>query len=151
MLQNLGPNYTFYARKLPFQNCVKEEYQNILKQKITSCCSAIREIVFRAKLFVNWYLLKTPNESVFDGIFRQQFGYPVCQLVNNREPKNTKLLPQFFLQEWDNFKTENPNATFNEDSIGGASQCITEACKELATTYENAVVERLENILRRFL
>ncbi|KAI8047943.1 uncharacterized protein B0P05DRAFT_576127 [Gilbertella persicaria] len=51
----------------------------------------------------------------------------------------------------DNFKAGNPNATFNEDLFGGASQCITEACKKLATAYENAVVERIENILRRFL
>lgn len=151
MLQNLGPDYTVYVRKLPFQNCVKEEYQNILKQKIISCCSAVREIVLRVKLFVNWYLLKTPTESAPEGIFRQQFWYPVCQMVGNRKPTNTKLLPEIFLQEWDNFKAGNPDVTFNGDLIGGSSQCITEACKELATTYENPVVEIFEDILKRFL
>ncbi|KAI8643373.1 hypothetical protein BD408DRAFT_464615 [Parasitella parasitica] len=49
------------------------------------------------------------------------------------------------------FKTGNPTFAHTVTRIPGASQCISEACIEIATSYNNAIVENFEKRLMYFL
>ncbi|KAI9032495.1 hypothetical protein CLU79DRAFT_784185 [Phycomyces nitens] len=114
---NLGDNYKAYARKLGFDNCVSDTYHTKLKSSVIKACSTVRYLVFRAKLFVNYYVLE--NHTLIGApkvIFSQNFWYSIIQM----------LLP-------------------------GISQCVAEACTELATLYINNSVENFENHLLYFL
>ncbi|KAI9004296.1 hypothetical protein CLU79DRAFT_825176, partial [Phycomyces nitens] len=117
---NLGDNYKAFTRKLPFNNCVVNTYKASLKSSIVTACTHLRHLIFRAQIFVNHYIIKSPDLTVPKGVFKQQFWYTIIQMYLVR------LLP-------------------------GISQCINEACKELATSYTNTIVEGFEQKLLYFL
>ncbi|KAI7903269.1 uncharacterized protein BX663DRAFT_433818, partial [Cokeromyces recurvatus] len=132
--------------------CIKEEYKGVLKEKkIITCCNSIRQLIYRAKLFVNYYILQNLNEPAPRFIFKQQVWYTICQLVNNKRPTSSTVVSPNLLQQWDNFKRENPKACHAVALISGASQCLAEACTEVATSYQNAIVETFENRLIYYL
>ncbi|GAA5816932.1 hypothetical protein MFLAVUS_010467 [Mucor flavus] len=133
---NLGDNYEAYTRKLGFDNCVSDTYHTKLQSNVIKACSTVRHLVFRAKLFVNYYVLE--NHALIGApkvIFSQNFWYSIIQMVNGKRPINSVSLPQQLLSSFDQFK----------------SQCVTEACTELATSYTNNIVENFENHLLYFL
>ena len=88
MNRNLGTNFQTFTRKVPFDDCVKDDYKGVLKNKIMSTCEAIRQIVFRAQLFVNYYVVLHSDEIITASLYQQSFWYSVCQLVNNRRVTN---------------------------------------------------------------
>jgi hypothetical protein len=48
-------------------------------------CRDIKQIIARgAKLFVDFYTSHHPNEAAADAIFKHQFVYTVCQMVNGQ-------------------------------------------------------------------
>ncbi|KAI9483863.1 MAG: hypothetical protein EXX96DRAFT_477245, partial [Benjaminiella poitrasii] len=79
------------------------------------------------------------------------FWYTVCQLVNNRRPTNSRHLPENFLEVWDEFRRQYPQALYQTRLVSGASQCLAEACTELSTSYTNAIVEHFEKKLIYYL
>ncbi|KAI8355585.1 hypothetical protein BD560DRAFT_426660 [Blakeslea trispora] len=69
---NLEDNYKAYTRKLGFDNCMPYETEN-----------KSRRLVFRAELFVNYYVLE--NHILIDApkvIFSQNFWYSIIQMAN---------------------------------------------------------------------
>ncbi|KAI9018615.1 hypothetical protein CLU79DRAFT_795567 [Phycomyces nitens] len=125
---NLGDKYKAYTRKLGFDNCVLDTYHTKLKSSVIKACSTVRHLVFRAKLFVNYYVLeKHALIGAPKAIFTQNFWYRIIQMRQHKSILYTeKLLP-------------------------GISQCLTEACTELATSYTNNIVENFKNHLLYFL
>ncbi|KAI8997611.1 hypothetical protein BDB01DRAFT_893114 [Pilobolus umbonatus] len=114
---NLRDNYKAYTRKLRFDNCVSNTYHTKLKSNVIKACSSVRHLVFRAKLFVNYYVLENHNLiGAPKVIFSQNFWYSIIQML-----------------------------------LLGISECVAEACKELATSYTNNIVENFENHLLYFL
>ncbi|KAI8090710.1 hypothetical protein BDF21DRAFT_483612, partial [Thamnidium elegans] len=126
--------------RLPHNSCVKEKYKSILTTKIITTYRGIRHIIFHAKIFVSFYILQHQNESVPPGIFKRQFWNTICQLVNDRIPTSNAPFPQNLLSTWDQFKNENPSVTL----LAGASDCLVEACAEIATSYTNSISETFE-------
>ncbi|KAL0079040.1 hypothetical protein J3Q64DRAFT_1871127 [Phycomyces blakesleeanus] len=104
-----------------------------------------------AKLFVNYYLLQISNEPAPGFIFKQQFLYIICQLVNNRRPISDTLMTQTLLQQWNDFKRETPKVCYGIALIGEASQCLAHAFTEVATSYQNEIVEKFANKLICYL
>ncbi|GAA5807059.1 hypothetical protein MFLAVUS_000409 [Mucor flavus] len=149
---NLGDNYKAYTRKLGFDNCVSDTYHTKLQSSVIKACSTVRHLVFRAKLFVNYYVLE--NHALIGApkvIFSQNFRYSIIQMVNGKRPTNSVSLPQQLLSSFDQFKRQHRSILYTEKLLPGISQCVTEACTELATSYTNNIVENFENHLLYFL
>ncbi|KAI8987530.1 hypothetical protein BDF20DRAFT_850760 [Mycotypha africana] len=53
----LGEGSTVFTRKLPLTSAVKPAFREQFQEKVISCCSDIRRIVFSSQLFVNSYLI----------------------------------------------------------------------------------------------
>lgn len=148
--QSLGTNYEAFTRKLPFDRCIKKEYCHI-KSSITETCAAVREIIFRAKVFINYYVLLNPTGQVASSIFKKNFWYSICQMINGQRITNQRDIPADLITTWDSFRTRHRNASVNITLLPGASQCISEACTEIETLYRNIIVETFEQKLLSFL
>ena len=140
------------TRKLGFDNCVSDTYHTKLQSSVIKACSTVRHLVFRATLFVNYYVLE--NHALTGApkvIFSQNFWYSIIQMLNGKRPTNSASLPQQLLNSSDQFKRQHRSFLYTEKLLPGISQCVTEACKELATSYTNNIVENFENHLLYFL
>ncbi|KAI8971765.1 hypothetical protein BDF20DRAFT_948019 [Mycotypha africana] len=77
----LGEGSTVFTRKLPLTSAVKPAFREQFQEKIISCCSDIRRIVFSSQLFVN--SKKDSKEANKDrsipDVFCQQFWYSVVK------------------------------------------------------------------------
>jgi hypothetical protein len=59
----LGNNYGRFTRKLYLRSVIRPEYENILVPKIIALSSLIRNVIYRAQLFVNLYLVQDQESS----------------------------------------------------------------------------------------
>ncbi|PHZ15995.1 uncharacterized protein RHIMIDRAFT_264747 [Rhizopus microsporus ATCC 52813] len=134
LARNLGFPYIAFTRKLLLDSIDKSDYKEILKNKIIVSSRDIHNIL----LFVK------SHDSIPYAIYTQQYWHSVCQLINGKKITNSASTPSNLISYWDAFKDTNPNAV-------GASQCLTEACKELETCYNNHIVENFEQQLLYFL
>jgi hypothetical protein len=64
MNQNLKTGFQSFTRKLPFDTCVKERYRSVLKDRILSASEDIRQLLFRAQMFVNYFIILHLNENI---------------------------------------------------------------------------------------
>lgn len=83
---SLGDNYKAYTRRLAFDNCVSETNHTRLKSSVIKACSTVRYLVFKAKLFVSYYILNKLNIVVPKFMFSQNFWYTAIQVVNEQDP-----------------------------------------------------------------
>ncbi|KAG2191249.1 hypothetical protein INT46_011508 [Mucor plumbeus] len=103
MNQNLGTGFQSFTRKVPFDTCVKERYRSVLKDRILSASEDVRQLLFRAQMFVNYFIILHSNENISGCNYRQFFWYSICQLVNNRRVKNSNVIPPGMLDDRNNF------------------------------------------------
>lgn len=81
----------------------------------------------------------------------KNFWYSICQLVNGQRITNQSGIPAGLITAWDDLRSRHPNAQLQISLLPGASQCISEACTEIETLYNNNVVETFEMKLEKFL
>ncbi|KAL0074435.1 hypothetical protein J3Q64DRAFT_1617247, partial [Phycomyces blakesleeanus] len=121
---NLGQGYQAFTRKLPLDNYVHQQYINRLKPPIIFASRNTKEIVFRSKIFVNYYIKfrsqQLQNNNIPHCILTQQSRYYVCQMVSAKR-------------------------------VTGTLQCIAEVCTELSTSYQNNIAENFEARLVKYL
>jgi hypothetical protein len=149
----LGPNYKAYTRKLPFDQCVQSTYQTTLKSKIVSACEDVRNIVVRSQLFVNFYILSLTrlDSPIPHKIYEQNFWYSISQLIRNQRVTNGISLQHGLLDYWNSFKKSYPTIIYDKKLASGVSNCISEASKQLQTTYTNSVVELFESRICKYI
>jgi hypothetical protein len=148
---NLGSQYQAFTRKLPFATVVNDQYKALLRSKVVSTSRDLRHIILRAICFTNYYCLKGGHSSISACIFKQQYWYSVCQLVHDVRITNSSGVPSNLVQTWNTFRASHPSIVYKEKLENGASQCLTEACKEVATSYINNIVETFEARLVKYL
>ncbi|CAO3662747.1 unnamed protein product [Rhizopus microsporus] len=152
--KNLGQKYQPFTRKLPMDKCVADQCVNTLKPIIISACRDVRNIVFRAQIFVNYYITLRSQQELDNDIphciFRQQFWYSVCQLVNAKRVTASIDMPPNMMAAWNVFQSQYSSIVYHQQIAGGTSQCLAEACTELATSYHNSMVEHFESRLLFF-
>ncbi|KAI8372991.1 uncharacterized protein BYT42DRAFT_519170, partial [Radiomyces spectabilis] len=76
--QRLMGNHSTTCRKIKLSTILRPQYQTLMLQKITRTCEDLRNIVIRAQLFMNYYILTT--ETVHKKAFTQDCFYCVAQL-----------------------------------------------------------------------
>lgn len=150
LLTNLGENYQAFNRKAPFDTLVKQEFKTNLRNKILESSRYIRQIMIRAMMFTNFYMINDVDDAT-NSIFQQNYWYSVCQLVNGRKVTNGKMTPPAMMTKWTSFKNTYANAVYNPNLPTGASSCLSSACVEAATIYTNHIVENFEIRLLKFL
>lgn len=154
-LKNLGQGYQAFTRKLPLTTCVKAHHVRSLQSKIVTASRDVRSIIYRAQIFTNYYIMllseQPYNNDTPHSIFRQQFWYSVCQLVNSRRVTTSTNLPPNMITVWNVFKSSYNSIVYDQTLSSGTSQCLSEACTELATNYQNNIVEHFESRLTYFL
>ena len=151
MNQNLGTGFQSFTRKLPFDACVKERYRSVLKNRILSASEDVRQLLFRAQIFVNYYIILHSNENMPGCIYRQPFWYSICQLVNNKRVTNSNVIPPGMLDDWNNFRIQHPTILYKVNLASGNSQCLSKACLQVSITYLNAIVETFEQRVMSYL
>lgn len=149
--ENLGDNYQAFTRRIPLDNCVFDEYRDTFKERIIEACSDVRYLVFKAKTFVNHYILENSAFVAPKNLFKQNFWYTVTKLVNEKTIKDTSTLPDGLMEAYSRFKANHPSFVRSKTLLPGVSQCITEACTEIATSYLNNIVENFEQRLLYYL
>ncbi|KAG2191846.1 hypothetical protein INT46_010558 [Mucor plumbeus] len=115
MNQNLGTGFQSFTRKFPFDTCVKERYRSVLKDRILSASEDVRQLLFRAQMFANYFIILHSNKNIPGCIYQQPFWYSICQLVNNRRITNSKVLPPGMLDGCNNFKRQYPTILYKVD------------------------------------
>ncbi|KAI8984077.1 hypothetical protein BDF20DRAFT_857784 [Mycotypha africana] len=130
----LGEGSTVFTRKLPLTSAVKPAFREQFQEKVISCCSDIRRIVFSSQLFVNSYLIyyqenrrnankgdkkdtdKNSNKGSKEAnkdrsipdVFCQQFWYSVGQLVTGKQVTHKTALSEDIKQYYTDFKAKFP-------------------------------------------
>ena len=147
----MGPNYQAFTRKLPLKTIINEQYQELLRQKVIATSKSLREIVFRAMCFINHFCISGDHKAVPHFIFDKNFWYSLCQLVNGRKITNSKNTSDKLMEAWDACRAAFPNMVYKAELPPGASNCLSEACTELQTSYRNHIVENFEGRLIKYL
>lgn len=79
--ENLGVEYRAFTRKIPFDNIVEEEHARFLKPAILSASNDLRNMIFRAQIFVNYYIILFSHEmegiDIPYCIFERNFWYSI--------------------------------------------------------------------------
>jgi hypothetical protein len=151
MNQNSGTGFQSFTRKLPLDTYVKERYRSVLKDRILSASEDVRQLLFRAQMFVNYFIILHSNENIPGCNYRQSFWYSICQLVNNKRAKNSNVIPPGMLDDWNNFRRQYPAILYKVDLASGNTQCLSEACFQVLVTYLNAVAETFEQRVMSYL
>lgn len=80
----LGSQTEEFTRVVGYDSVVRNQYHDVLHDKIVELCAVIREIVIRAQVFVNGYIIDHAEHVISSYLYFQQFWYSVCQLVIGR-------------------------------------------------------------------
>ena len=147
----MGGKPISFTRKIKLQTILRPEYQSVILEKVKRVCNHIRNIVIRAQLFVNYYII-THSENVVDKkVFSQNFWYCITQLVLKKKPTNIKVLPGDLKACWESFSARYSSIKYDMAPVSGYSHCLSAACVELATTYTNAIVECFESRVKSYM
>ncbi|KAI8079100.1 uncharacterized protein B0P05DRAFT_637594 [Gilbertella persicaria] len=148
LLERAFPNYhQRYTTSLTLKSFLRhkqedpnrlERYQNIIVRQSTF----LRAVIYRAQMFVNYYLLVHSNsvEHIFKYIFNQLF----CNInIHQLQDYYPSLL---YLEAISNRlqDLENVNMLLQKGDLVGYDQIVSSACESLVTAYSNFYVENYE-------
>lgn len=130
-----------------------ERFQETIKRM----SSFLRNVVYRAQLFINYYILsKSSNPQGLDKcIFEKNFWYRVCRVVyqtitidelQSFYPQLSQL-KEAFLELQD---LENVNLLLQENGPVGFGQVVSSACDTIATSYNSFYVENYETYIANY-
>ncbi|CAO3668539.1 unnamed protein product [Rhizopus microsporus] len=143
-----GGEYEVYARKVYLKSILREEHAPLI-QRIATLPDFIRNVTFRAQLFVNYLSVENKEKLNHNHLKSQNFWYAVCQLVMGEKVTNKDYVDNFVVLAFDDFKTAFGSIIYDRkrNCITGHSDSLSAACVTLATTYLNHIVE---NFKKRF-
>lgn len=143
-----GTDYEVYARKVYLTSILRQQYHPFI-ERVTALSDFIRNVVFRAQLFVNYVTVQNKESIDHNYLKEQNFWYSVCQLIMSEKVTNKDFVNNFLVLAFDEFKTAFPSIIYSrkEARVKGHSDSLTAACVTLGTTYLNHIVE---NFKKRF-
>ncbi|KAF7720510.1 hypothetical protein EC973_007926, partial [Apophysomyces ossiformis] len=74
-------HYETFTRKLPASSVVRPEFREIFQENSVRLSAFLRELIFRAQLLVNSYIIANCERPVPSYIYTQNFWYSACQLI----------------------------------------------------------------------
>jgi hypothetical protein len=82
----LGQDNEHFVISVPLDSFAKETFKLSLKEGITAICKFQREVLLKAMLFVNYYILST--DRVHKEFLKQNFWYSVCKVIYGNDSIN---------------------------------------------------------------
>lgn len=158
MIQNrIGSNHERYTVSVPLRSFlpVPDDAFVIILDKIKSLSIFLRRVVYKAQLFVNYYIIKYP-ESLPNEFFQQNFWYSLCRLINENisidvfKQKYSLNVPH--LEEaWSELSSlEGVVMTVQKEGLTNYGQVLSTACESIATCYNNFYIENFENVVLNY-
>ncbi|RCH84655.1 hypothetical protein CU097_005445 [Rhizopus azygosporus] len=107
-------------------------------------------VLFRAQLFVNAYIVNNKDSIDLAVITQQNFWYAISQLIMGQKITNKAYISNSVALGFEDFKAVHPSIVFflKYNPIKSYSDALSAACVVLATAYLNHIVE---NFQRRVL
>ncbi|ORE06558.1 hypothetical protein BCV72DRAFT_120817, partial [Rhizopus microsporus var. microsporus] len=134
-------------------------------EKIKAISGFVREVIMKAQLFVNCFILKHPNKLTND-FFEQNFWYTISKIVRAGPDKVKSILEDYRNRRKERSDEENldvdqltnafvflSSTTTNgslfveENGLKNYGQSLSAACETVALSYNNYYIENFENII----
>ncbi|KAI7898161.1 uncharacterized protein BX663DRAFT_268768 [Cokeromyces recurvatus] len=156
----MGALYERYIVSLPLKLFVSASYEDvfdsIILEKIKKLSVFLWKVIFRAQLFVNYYILKYPD-SLSNDFFQQNFWCSVCRLVNKNmtiddfKQKYSSGIPCLG-ETWNELNDlEGVSMIVDKEGLSNYGQVLSTACEIVAICYNNFYVENFETIISNYL
>ncbi|GAA5812996.1 hypothetical protein MFLAVUS_006462 [Mucor flavus] len=125
--------------------------------KIKALSSFLRDVTFKAQVFVNYYILKH-SKDLSNDIFKQNFWYSVCRVVYKKLSvedfqKQYSKMPSL-ADTWNELNNrEGVNLTVAIDGISNYGQVISTACETISTSnaFPAAKVSAVKYLVYQFI
>jgi hypothetical protein len=156
-------SYQLYTVSLTLKSFIRRDEGNPNKlleyqERIIAQSSFLREVVYRAQLLVNYYILNNANNNVeylSNDIFEKNFWYRVCRLIygNIRIEELQNFYPRLpGIQEAYNRlqMLDNVDLSVEKQGLVGYGQIVSSACDTVATAYNNFYVENYETYVGNY-
>ncbi|ORE06611.1 hypothetical protein BCV72DRAFT_328462 [Rhizopus microsporus var. microsporus] len=142
----LGDNYERFTRKVYLETVIRPEYKKSFTEKIVKLSAFIRNVLFRAQLFVNAYIVNNKDSTDLAVITQQNFWYAISQLIMGQKITNRTYISNNVSLGFEDFKAVHPPIVFSlkGNPIKGYSDALSAACIVLATAYLNHIVENFQ-------
>ncbi|KAI8991670.1 hypothetical protein BDF20DRAFT_950608 [Mycotypha africana] len=142
-----------YSRKLLLTTLMRPAFAQVATENIIKLAEFTRQVVYRAQLFVNYYI--TDNYETTTGhpyLYEQNFWYSICKLILGKRVRNRQYMDMSVTLAFDDFKSKFPTIVYSLKThpMKGYSDSLAAACVTLATTYSNFIVENFENRLKHY-
>ncbi|KAI8061405.1 hypothetical protein BDF21DRAFT_455741 [Thamnidium elegans] len=156
-------SYQLYTVSITLKSFIRQDEGNPNKlleyqERIITQSSFLREVVYKAQLLVNYYILNNANNNVeylSNDIFEKNFWYRVCRLIYGKI--TIEELQNFYprlpgIQEAYNHlqALENVNLLVEREGLVGYGQIVSSACDTVATAYNNFYVENYETYIGNY-
>ncbi|KAI9309771.1 hypothetical protein BX666DRAFT_2050499 [Dichotomocladium elegans] len=131
----------------------EDAFAQVATENIIKLAEFTRQVVYRAQLFVNYYI--TDNYETTTGhpyLYEQNFWYSICKLILGKRVRNRQYMDMSVTLAFDDFKSKFPTIVYSLKThpMKGYSDSLAAACVTLATTYSNFIVENFENRLKHY-
>ena len=150
-----GGQYEYYSIKIPLKSVIRPGYSDTFINKVKIISAFNREVIFKAQLFVNYYIITNCLTTIPNEIFTQNFWYSICMLIfgnlssQELQAKYSSVLN--LAHAFDQYFQDYPLSIRPLAGLKGYSQCLSAACITVATTYNNYYVENYEEKLIQYL
>ena len=154
MLQkNFGGSMEQFTRKLYLESVLRPSHKALFTDKVIKLSEFIRNVTFRAQIFVSSYIILNQDSDSLSAITQQNFWYSVSQLIMGQEVTNKKFLSNEIVFSFVAFRQTHPSILFTlkDHKITGYSDSLSAACVTLATTHLNHIVENFERRIVYFI
>ncbi|PHZ12662.1 uncharacterized protein RHIMIDRAFT_251598 [Rhizopus microsporus ATCC 52813] len=94
----------------------RPEYKESFTEKIIILSAFIRNVFFRAQLFVNVYIVNNKDSIDLAVITQQSFWYAISQLIMGQKVTNKSYISSNVALGFEDIKAEHPSKTFKEKS-----------------------------------
>jgi hypothetical protein len=152
--ETFGSKYERFTRKLYLDSVIRPEYKNIFVSRIIALSELVRNVIYRAQLFVNLYLVKDQESSFINVITQQNFWYSVCQSVMGIPVRNESYKNHEIILAFGEMKEKYSSIVYDFKSNPARdcySDALSAACKTTATTYLNHIVENTRKRILYYL
>ncbi len=151
--QDFGGNMEKFTRKVYLESVLRPSHKAIFTEKVIKLSEFIRNVTFRAQVFVSNYIIHNQDSPSLTLITEQNFWYSILQLIIGQKVTNKKYLSNEIVYLLDEFQQMYPKIlhTLKDNKLAGYSDSLTAACVTIATTYLNHTVENFQNRILYFI
>jgi hypothetical protein len=149
----LGNKHEIFTRKVYLSSVLKRKYRDLFTRNVIKLSGFIRNVVFRAQIFINTYVIEHKEEYTHSSLFDNNFWYSICQMVMCKRVTNNTTISSEMATFFDDSKRRHPNIIYplESNNITGYSDSLAAACELLKTTYLNHITEKFHIRIQYYL